>query len=165
MSAASATPRIDLLLRILDEAYDRKAWHGTTLRGSIRGLTLEQVLARPARGRHNIAELVLHAAYWKYTVRRRITGEKRGSFSLPGSDWFEAGARFSADAWSEAVRILQDQHDALRATVAALGETDLDRQASGKGVWTISQIISGVAAHDLYHAGQIQLVKRLTGDR
>src|SRR5687767_11348555 len=111
MSPASRTPRIDLLLRILDEAYDHKAWHGTTLRGSIRGLTPDQVLFRPGKNRHNIAELVLHAAYWKYTVRRRITGEKRGSFSLPGSDWFAAGSGFGAASWSEAVRILQEQHD------------------------------------------------------
>jgi hypothetical protein len=83
-------------LAALDEAFDRKAWHGTNLRGSVRGLDARDAAWRPGRGRHNIWELVVHAAYWKYTVRRRLTGEKRGSFPLPGSNWFtrpERGSR------------------------------------------------------------------------
>src|SRR5262249_48741890 len=71
----------DLLLRILDEAYERKAWHGTNLRGSLRGVSSDTAAWRPARGRHNIREIAVHCAYWKYTVRRRLTGEKRGSFA------------------------------------------------------------------------------------
>ena len=72
----------DVLLRILDEAFDQRSWHGTNLRGSIRGLTPDAAAWRPAPGRHNIWELVVHAAYWKYAVRRRLLGEKRGSFPL-----------------------------------------------------------------------------------
>ena len=157
----SASPRIELLIRILEEAYGRKAWHGTTLRGSLRGLSVAVAKRRPAPGRHNIAELTLHAAYWKYTVRRRLRGEKRGSFALEGSNWFPAEASFGETEWRNGIRILQQEHDALRETIEGIDEAALDRKPPNGGIWTVGQLISGVASHDLYHAGQIQLVKRL----
>lgn len=79
---------IKLVLRILDSGYERQAWHGPTLRGALRGLTARQAAWRPAPGRHNIWELVVHAAYWKYAVARRVRGERRGSFPHQGSNWF-----------------------------------------------------------------------------
>ena len=80
-----ADPRIDLLLEILDQAFDRKGWHGTTLRGALRGMTAEAALWRPAPGRHNIWELAVHAAYWKYVVRRRLVTPVGLRSLAPGS--------------------------------------------------------------------------------
>jgi uncharacterized damage-inducible protein DinB len=160
-SSMPTPPGVSLLLRILDEAWGKKAWHGTTLRGSVRGVGLEEALRRPAEGRHNVAELVLHAAYWKYAVRRRLSGVKRGSFPLAGSNWFPVDKRFTAEQWKGAVRLLTEEHEALREVVRGLGDSDLDRKPPGGGIWTMGQLVSGIAAHDLYHAGQIQLVKRL----
>ena len=56
------------LLALLDEAFDRRSWHGTNLKGSIRGMTATQAAWRPRPGRHNVWEIVGHAAYWKYAV-------------------------------------------------------------------------------------------------
>ena len=139
----------DLLLRILDDAYERKAWHGTNLRGSLRGVTAETALWRPAPSRHNIWELAVHCAYWKYTVRRRLTGEKRGSFSRKGSNWLPPGENWGAD-----LRMLGDEHRALRAAIAG---------ATARQLTKLERLIYGVAAHDAYHTGQIQLIKRLRG--
>ena len=58
----------DLLLAMIDEAYDHRSWHGTNLRGAIRGVTPAVAAWRPGTDRHNIWELVVHAAYWKYAV-------------------------------------------------------------------------------------------------
>ena len=58
-----------ILLRMIDEAFDRKSWHGTNLRGAIRGLTVTEAAWRPEARRHNIWEIVVHVAYWKYAVR------------------------------------------------------------------------------------------------
>jgi uncharacterized damage-inducible protein DinB len=146
----------DVLLAQLDQAFDRRSWHGTNLRGSVRGLEAIIAAWRPRRGRHNIREIVVHAAYWKYAVRRRLAGEKRGSFPLEGSDWF---AREGADekAWQADVRLLEDCHRKLKAVVAALEPGDLARRT---GTVTVLALVSGIVAHDLYHAGQIQLIKR-----
>ena len=70
---------IALLLTVIDQAYDRKSWHGTNLRGSIRGLSPEQAVWRPRPDRHSIQELVVHAAYWKYAAWRRLSQSKRGT--------------------------------------------------------------------------------------
>ena len=72
-----------MLLDLLDEAFDKKSWHGPNLRGSIRGVTAKQAAGVRMADRHNIWELTLHAAYWKYVVRRQLSGQKRGSFVLP----------------------------------------------------------------------------------
>jgi hypothetical protein len=58
-----ATPgALDVLVLAIDQAFDRKSWHGTNLMGSIRGVDARQAHWRPARGRHNVRELVIHAA-------------------------------------------------------------------------------------------------------
>jgi hypothetical protein len=75
-------------LTLLDEAYEKRSWHGPNLKQAIRGVSAKQAAWRPASGRHNIWEETLHAAYWKYAVRRRIEGGKRGSFALKGSNFF-----------------------------------------------------------------------------
>jgi hypothetical protein len=150
-------PVVASLLRSIDEAYDRRSWHGTNLRGSIRGLDARQAAWRPARGRHNAWEIVLHAAYWKYAVRRRITREKRGSFSLRGSNWFPSPARPTEAEWKRAVALLATEHRRLRPVIAGLASAGLG-PGSRQGP---ERLARGIAAHDLYHAGQIQLLKRL----
>ena len=153
--------QLDLLLSLIDQAYDRKSWHGTNLRGSIRGLSPSQAASRPAKKRHNIWELVVHAAYWKYVVRRRLLGEPRGSFALKGSNWFERPeGRADVAAWRADIRLLDEEHRRLREAIAGMSLEALPRTEPG-GTMPLVALVTGVAAHDLYHAGQIQLLKRL----
>ncbi len=152
---AQTPPAVPVLLALVDEAFDHKAWHGTTLLGSVRGLSTTQVEWRPAPGRHNIHELVVHAAYWKYAVRRRISGGSRGRFVRKGSNWFTV----EAGHWREDVALLNDEHRQLRAVIAGLAERALGKRVKGSA--TVGYLVRGIAAHDLYHAGQIQLLKRL----
>src|SRR5688572_3146980 len=157
------TPDPITLLEIIDTAYDRKSWHGTNLRGAVRGVTLRQAAWRPSPKRHNIWELVVHAAYWKYTALRRFTDAPRGSFPLKGSNWFDRRAGLSDRVWREDVALLERTHRSLRAAVAQLSPPDLAKTPRGSKVSNLA-LLSGVAAHDLYHAGQIQLLKRLFQD-
>ena len=153
-------PEIEHLLGPLDEAFKRAAWHGPNLRGSIRGVTAHEASWRPKAGRHNIWEIAVHAAYWKYTVRRRLLGEKRGSFSLPGSNWFLRPVERSEQAWRADVAILDGEHQRLRDAVSALQPEFLERPARGSKT-LVRRLIAGIALHDVYHAGQIQLIKKL----
>ena len=143
-----------LLLANLDHAYAKRGWHGTNLRGSLRGVTVSEALWRPGKGRHNVWELTAHAAYWKYAVRNRLQGGKRGSFALKGSNWFASPARADADGWRALVKLLDEEHRLLRAAIASMSDADL-RDAKK------TRMVYGVAAHDVYHTGQIQIVKRL----
>jgi hypothetical protein len=155
-------PEIAVLLAIIDQAFDHKSWHGTNLRGSIRGLNAAEAAWRPAAGRHNIWETVVHAAYWKYVVRRRFRPEARGSFPFKGSNWFARpidGEATDAD-WKADVKVLVDLHRSLREEIARLSSSLLPNKPDGSKVTNL-EVVSGIAAHDLYHAGQIQLLKRL----
>ena len=152
-----------LLLSIFDEAFERKAWQGTNLRGSLRGVTAREAAWRPAPGRHNIWELALHAAYWKYAVRRMLTGEKRGSFPREGSNWFKRPAAASGaaeKAWRADVALLSAEHRRLREAIASLAANALSRRPRGSKYPT-STMVYGIAAHDVYHTGQIQTLKVL----
>ena len=149
----------DLVLALLDEAYERRTWHGPNLKQSLRGVTAKQAAWRPGRGRHNIWEITLHAAYWKYAVRRRIEGAKRGSFALKGSNFFprpDTGKRNEA-AWRADKELLEREHRALRAAIAKV-------MASPRGTKLLRQLY-GIAFHDVYHAGQIRLLRRLMKER
>lgn len=155
-----AHPEIEQLLGLLDEAYHRAAWHGPNLRGSLRGVTAREAVMPPRPGRHNIWELAVHAAYWKYAVKRRLVGEKRGSFALPGSNWFRRPVDRSEKAWREDLALLDREHQSLREAVASFPAADLDQKVHGsKSV--ARRLIAGIALHDVYHAGQIQLIKKL----
>ena len=150
---------IDLILTQLDEAYDRRSWHGANLCGSIRRVTAADAAWRPARGRHNIQEIIVHCAYWKYAVRRRFTGEPRASFPLRGSNWFPR-LRVDEQEWRDDIGLLDDAHRRLRLVIADLNLRQLKETLRGSAV-SNRAILSGIIAHDLYHAGQIQLLKKL----
>ena len=151
---------IRALIENLETAYSRKAWHGPNLKGSVRGLSLAEACWRPGPDRHNIWEIAVHAAYWKYAVRRRILGEKRGSFPIKGSNWFHRPDRKTDDAWKNDLRLLDLSHRSLIEAVAGLTTGDLYRIPRGSTVNFLT-VVMGAAAHDVYHAGQIQLLKRL----
>ena len=145
----------ELVLALLDEAYEKKTWRGPNLKQSLRGVRAKQAAWRPARGRHNIWEVTLHAAYWKYAVRRRIDGGKRGSFALKGSNFFarpEKG-KLNEAAWNADKALLEREHRLMRRAI----EKVLRKPRGMK----ILRMLYGVAFHDIYHAGQIRLLRRL----
>ena len=145
-----------VILDLFEEAFERKTWHGPNLWQSMKGITAKQAAWRPAPNRHNIWEQALHAAYWKYAVRRRLQGGKRGSFVLQGSNFFrrpEAG-KLNESAWHADKAILRQEHEALRDALTTLFAKPVTPK--------VLRMLWGVAFHDVYHAGQIRLLRRLS---
>lgn len=151
---------LELLLKLLDEGFDRKAWHGPNLRGALRRVDAATAAWRPGAGRKNIWEHAVHAAYWKYTIRRRLLGEDRGSFPLKGSNWFVRPVEASEKAWKADLKLLDETHATLRAAVEDLSPDDLAVIPPGCKL-TNAESVYSIAMHDVYHAGQVQLIKRL----
>src|SRR5882757_8986737 len=144
-----------LVLALLEEGYEKKTWHGPNLKQSIKGVSAKQAAWRPAPGRHNIWEVMLHAAYWKYAVRRRIEGGKRGSFVLKGSNFFARPEKGNLNeaAWSADKKLLESEHRALEAAIQRVLRTPRAKKLLPR--------LYGIAFHDIYHAGQIRLLRRL----
>ena len=144
-----------VILALFEEAFARKTWHGPNLWQSLKGVSAKHAAWRPAPNRHNIWEETLHAAYWKYAVRRRLQGGKHGSFVLQGSNFFprpEARKRTEA-AWKSDKALLRQEHESLRKAI----KIALAKPMTPK----VRRMLWGVAFHDVYHAGQIRLLRRL----
>jgi hypothetical protein len=144
-----------LLLSLLDEAFFKKTWHGPNLRQSLKGVSAKQAAWRPGRGRHNIWEIALHAAYWKYAVRRRLEGGKRGAFVLKGSNFFTRPEKGDASeaAWRADRATLETEHRELEKAIRQALKTPQSKKRLA--------MIYGIAFHDVYHAGQVRLLRRL----
>ncbi len=154
--------RIRLLLEVFDQAYTAPSWHGTPLKGTIRGVSPRAALWRPGPRRHCIWDLVLHTAYWKCMVRRRILRDPEIEFPRDGANFPALPVRPDAAAWKRDRALLDEQHALLRAAIAGIKPGQLGRRG-WHSQWRLAQEIYGIASHDLYHAGQIQLLKRLRG--
>lgn len=149
-----------LLEALLEDSYSRRPWQGPSLKGSLRGVSARLAAWSPPGGRHSIWDLTLHAAYWKYAVRRMLTREKRGAFPRKGSNWFAAPATATEKEWKRTRALLEDEHRRLVQAAARVSPAALSKKPAGSQR-TIANLLYGVASHDVYHTGQIQLLKRL----
>ncbi|HEY3025508.1 MAG TPA: DinB family protein [Pyrinomonadaceae bacterium] len=148
--------------RILDQlkrAYKGGAWHGPSVRETLAGLSAEIAAARPISAAHSIWEVVLHIAAWQAAVGRRLGGDRA---QLPTEEDWPVVIETSEAAWSEAKKALDQSHDSLVAAVSGLDETRLDEPILTE-MPSIYVTLHGVIQHDLYHAGQIAILKKALG--
>ena len=143
--------------RILDEGYGPGAWYGSDLRAAISGVPAAAAFSRPAGGRHNIAEVALHHAYWLGQIESKLTGGAPTAFPLVGEDWFELDDE-SKLTWTAITLLLDASHQRLSRAVGEI--------ASGARTSPLSEaerfdLVLGITGHAAYHAGQIQLIKKL----
>jgi hypothetical protein len=118
---------------------------------------------RPPRGGHTIWELALHIAYWDYTVRRRLLGVSLPRFPRSPANWPAMPKRADEGAWAADRALVANEHRLLVEVVEAFPESLLARRMGTGKRWTYGDTILGITVHDAYHAGQIQLLKRIRG--
>jgi uncharacterized damage-inducible protein DinB len=116
---------------------------------------------KPYPDRHSIWDLALHVAYWNYAVERRLTGARKGGFPRQPANWPNHIGAGDEEAWAEDRHLVRWHHDRLLEVLASFDPVRLDDVAGGKGGTTYADLITGVVLHDTYHAGQIQMLKRL----
>jgi hypothetical protein len=151
MRVRTEDPTISVLLQMLDHGFDVASWHGPNLGSALRGVDAGTALGR-LPGRKCIWEQALHAAYWKQMVLNKVAGTT--PFPGRGSNWPRLPETPTAAAWKADVQMLRDIHGRLRAAVAAMNPA---RLSDGK----LRRMILGAALHDIYHAGQIRLIRKM----
>ena len=150
-----------LLLQMIEESYRLPNWNATNLRSALRRVGPEMAAWRPPHAKRSIAEIVVHCAYWKYGLRRRLSGGKRGTFPVKGSNWFNIGSQITSNQWSEYQALLENEHEQLCHTIKDLRRKLSNVRRRGDGQWSSVQRIFWLAIHDGYHTGQINLIKAM----
>ena len=142
--------------RILDEGYGPGAWYGSDLRAAVGGTSVADAFTRPAKGRHNIAEVALHHAYWAGQIAGKLTGSAP-AFPLEGEDWFEVSDE-SRLSWAAITATLDASQQRLSQAVSEIAS---GARTSPLGEAERFDLVVGITGHAAYHAGQIQLIKQL----
>jgi hypothetical protein len=159
-------PVLDLLSWNLQPVTGQRNWHGGPSPVTVlRGVDAEQAAWRPGPRRKSIWELTLHIAYWKHTVLRHLESSSSARFPRSPSNWPEPPTVPDRSAWTRDVQLLKDQHERLVGAVTRISASMLDRIPPDGRRWTYGQLVLGIAAHDAYHTGQIQLMKKLWQER
>ena len=156
-AAVSETPEARLLTRVLDEGYGPGGWHGPDLKAALADVSPELAFWRPSPERHNVAEVALHHAYCARSVRGQLSGTTPEPFVLEGEDWFELAGPERL-AWPEIQAVVDKEQSRLAAVVADIAA---GRTPSGLSEAERFNLVLGITCHAVYHAGQIQLLKRL----
>ena len=148
--------------RIADQlrrAYEGEAWHGPSLMEVLEGVTAESAAARPINGAHSIWEIVSHIHAGREIVRRRLEGDREMARETTETDWWPPTGDESAEAWAALLAALEKGNGALVSAISKLDDTRLDEPIL-EGMSTVYVTLHGLVQHDLYHAGQIALLKK-----
>ena len=142
----------------LKRAFEGEAWHGPAVKEVLAGITAARATARPIASAHSIWELVAHIAAWEDAVRRRLLGEL---VELTDAEDWPRTDDVTEKAWASLLARLEAGNRELRQTVIGFDESELDRPP-GRNRSTAYALMLGVLQHDLYHAGQIAVLKKGT---
>lgn len=159
-SASSLTKANSEAARLADQlrrAFDGDAWHGPALLELLGDIDAATAASHPLPDVHSIWELVLHIAAWDDAVNRRIVFKK--ALQLNNAENFPAVADKSPAAWKNAVAHIKKAHAALLKTVKGLPDKRLRERVPGKK-YDIGFMLQGVAQHEIYHGGQIAILKK-----
>lgn len=148
--------------RIRDQfrrAFDGEAWHGPAVLALLEGVTAEQAAAHPIPGAHSIWDLTLHIAAWESACLRRLQGDPA---QLSDEEDWRPIYDTSETAWQNTMQYLIDTHRELLDEIAKLDEARLNEPiiSSDTPFSTVYVTLHGGVQHDLYHAGQIAMLKK-----
>lgn len=150
--------------RIVDQfrrAFEGEAWHGPAVLPLLNGISAVEASAHPIPNAHSIWELVLHISAWERACMRRLEGDR--AYLSDDEDW-QSVNETTEDAWQKTKQELIDNHRQLLEVIGSLDQSRLDQPIIEDPSTPFSSVyvtLHGGVQHDLYHAGQIALLKKV----
>ena len=138
-------------------ALEGGAWHGPALLEALAGVTAKRAASRPISKAHSIWEIVLHIEAWDRVVLGRLTGKP---IDLSDEENWPEVEDGSPAAWKRAVESMKSTHGKLGREIAKLKPARLDAGYGRRKQYKIFRLVHGVVHHELYHAGQIAILKK-----
>lgn len=148
---------IERIFNQLKCAFEGNAWHGPAVKEVLKGITARQAVKKPIPRAHSIWELVLHIAVWENAVKHWVSGDP--SFEVSDEENWQKLKNKSEAAWKKTLKNLEEGHMELRQTISRLSDADLDRILKEPKP-TVYDLLHGIIQHNLYHAGQIAVLKK-----
>ena len=151
---------IDRIRNQFERAFDGEAWHGPSVLALLEGVTAQQAAAHPIPGAHSIWELTLHIAAWEDACRRRLEGDPA---QLSDDENFPPIDDTTEAAWERTKQDLRATHQRLLNAIATVDDSRLDQPIMHSAEIPFSSTyvtLHGGVQHDLYHAGQIAILKK-----
>lgn len=146
----------DRIVEQMKRGFEGDAWHGPSVTEVLEGVTWRKALEKPIPSAHSVWEIVLHMTAWEDVVRRRLLGE---SVDLTSEEDWPPVDDPSKEGWTRALDALRKGHMRLRKTAAGIEDEQLDASPGGKSS-SRYVLLHGIIQHDLYHAGQIAVLKK-----
>lgn len=146
--------------RILDQlkrSYEGEAWHGPSVREVLAPVNAEKANAHPIPAAHSIWEITEHIGAWMHYTSKRLEGEQFEA--TPEQDWPLIPGK-DEEAWQQTLRNLEKGYQKLAAEISRFKDDDLENQYVPGKPYTIYFLLHGVIQHNLFHAGQISLLKK-----
>jgi hypothetical protein len=152
---------VEQIAKQLQRSFAGKAWHGPSVLEVLDGVTAESAAAASPGGAHRIWDIAAHMARWKTAVAGWIAGDRTPPADVDGGDWPPISDTSPA-AWQRLLDELRGAHERLLGEVSKLGDERL-RERAWAPMPSIYTLLHGIVHHDLYHAGQIALLKKMQG--
>ena len=159
---AQSDRRLEMIIDLFAPPPGTKLWHGgASVFGALRGVKPEEAVWQPAPGRHSIWDLTLHVAYYNYVIWRRVSGAPEGGFPRSPSHFPKPPDEVTPNSWKKDRALVREYHVRVLEAMKAFDSSRLDEPWRDKSDHTFADLFMGIVLHDTYHAGQIQMVKRL----
>lgn len=144
---------IEKITKLLHRSFEKGAWHGPTVKESIQDVT-QEISSKRLPGTHSIIELVGHLSTWRNYVAKKLNGETE--YTVPDEMNFPVGTD-----WSKAVADLEESQRNLLGAIEKFPDEKLADLVQGvTHKYTCYTMLHGIIHHDLYHTGQIILIKK-----
>ncbi len=140
----------------LKRAFEGSAWHGPAVMEVLKGVTAQQAAARPIPTAHSIWEITLHISGWAGVLKSRVEGKW---IDEPAEGDWPSVEDASQAAWEKTLKLLKTRHAGLQKAISQISDKNLGKPIA-KGKSTIYASLHGILQHDLYHAGQMAILKK-----
>jgi len=146
----------ELIKEQFEKAFYGGAWHGPSVMEALENVSAEKAVSKPFNIAHSIWEIALHINAWQLCTITRLKGEFNEP--TPEEDWPEV-KNGTQSSWEITIDNLKNSAAELLLSISKLGEHILDSNIAGNDI-TYYFLIHGLIQHDIYHAGQITLIKK-----
>jgi uncharacterized damage-inducible protein DinB len=144
---------IQHILSLLKSTFNKSPWYGPSVNDVLSDIDAELAELR-INNTHSIIELVCHMTAWRTFVVKKLEGD----VDYKVDDALNFPTPFN---WETT---LKDLHESQAKLIAAIQNFDSsllhDAVPNSSSGYTFFTLLHGIIHHDIYHTGQIILIKK-----